>query len=218
MTRFAVALALLPLTACSTVVQEAASDYYAPVYPTMAEYTPTALPTGSIYQTGAEGLFAMDRRAAQVGDILTVDLDERTAASKAQAASASRKDQFGVTLPAIFSGFDSGDLAAGGDQSFAGNGAATQSNSLSGRMSVTVVRVLPGGNLEIIGQKKLTLNNGDEYIRLTGVVRPSDISADNVVRSDRIANAEIKYIGAGEVADAGRRGWLSAALNSVSPY
>lgn len=69
-----------------------------------------------------------------------------------------------------------------------------------------------------MGQKKLTLNNGDEYIRLTGIVRPSDISPDNIVESDRIANADIKYIGAGQIADAGKRGWLSRAVNSASPF
>ena len=80
-----------------------------------------------------------------------------------------------------------------------------------------MVRVLPGGNLEILGQKKLTLNNGDEYVRVRGIVRPEDITSNNVVLSDRIANAEITYIGAGDVADAGRRGWLSSVLTSISP-
>jgi flagellar L-ring protein precursor FlgH len=85
-------------------------------------------------------------------------------------------------------------------------------------LSVSVVRVLPGGNLEILGQKKLTLNNGDEYVRLSGIVRPADISAQNVVLSDRIANAQIEYIGAGQVADAGKQGWLRRGLNTVSPF
>ena len=218
MKRFFAALAILPIAACSTAIEEAASDAYAPVFPTMAEYTPTIMPTGGIYNAGAEGFFAMDRRAANVGDILTVELVERFAATKAQAASSSRSDQFSVNLPGIIGAVTDSDLTSGGDTSFAGNGAASQSNSLSGRMSVTVVRILPGGNLEIMGQKKLTLNNGDEYIRLYGVVRQADISSDNVIRSDRIAHAEIKYIGAGQVADAGKRGWLSSALNSVSPY
>jgi flagellar L-ring protein precursor FlgH len=79
------------------------------------------------------------------------------------------------------------------------------------------VRVLPGENLEILGQKKLTLNNGDEYIRVRGIVRPEDITSNNVVQSDRIANAEITYIGAGDVADTGQQGWLSRVLTSLSP-
>jgi flagellar L-ring protein precursor FlgH len=84
-------------------------------------------------------------------------------------------------------------------------------------MSVSVVRVLPGGNLEVIGQKKMTLNNGDEYIRLRGIVRQADISADNTVESNRLANAEIKYVGAGDVADTGKKGWLRRGFDAVSP-
>ena len=64
---------------------------------------------------------------------------------------------------------------------------------------------------------KLTLNNGNEYVRLTGVVRPEDISADNVVLSDRIAHAVIKYVGAGTVHDTSRPGWLRRGLDVVSP-
>ena len=84
-------------------------------------------------------------------------------------------------------------------------------------MSVTVVRVFPTGNLEILGQKKLTLNNGDEYIRVRGIVRPDDISSSNVILSDRIANAEIKYIGAGDIADTAKQGWLARIFTTVSP-
>ena len=71
--------------------------------------------------------------------------------------------------------------------------------------------------MEILGQKKMLLNNGDEYIRLSGIIRPEDISANNVIVSNRIANAQIAYIGAGDTADTGKKGWLSKALSSVSP-
>ena len=84
-------------------------------------------------------------------------------------------------------------------------------------ISVHVVRVFGNGNLEILGQKKLTLNNGDEYIRVSGIVRPRDISSDNIVPSDRIANADIDYIGAGDTAVSGKKGWYSKFLETVSP-
>ena len=71
---------------------------------------------------------------------------------------------------------ESADLSSGTEQSFTGSGSSNQSNSLSGLISVHVVRVFGNGNLEILGQKKLTLNNGDEYIRVSGIVRPRDIS------------------------------------------
>jgi flagellar L-ring protein precursor FlgH len=80
-----------------------------------------------------------------------------------------------------------------------------------------VVRVFTNGNLEILGQKKLTLNNGDEYIRVSGIVRPRDISSDNIVQSDRIANADINYFGAGDTARSGRKGWYTKMLETITP-
>ena len=80
-----------------------------------------------------------------------------------------------------------------------------------------VVRVFRNGNLEILGQKKLTLNNGDEYIRVHGIVRPDDINEKNVILSDRIANANIQYIGAGDIAASGKKGWYSKILDNVNP-
>ncbi|SPF80109.1 flagellar basal body L-ring protein FlgH [Pseudoprimorskyibacter insulae] len=211
--------AALLLSACSTQVQNAASADFAPVYPTPAEELTRRMPSGGIYSETAAGLFAMDRRAGRVGDILTVEFTESFTASKSQNVATSRSDSFDVRLPgAIFGGFTGNGLNSGRTSAFGGTGAAAQSNALSGRVSVTVVRELPGGNLEILGQKKMTFNNGDEYVRLRGTVRPSDISADNVVQSDRIANAEIQYVGAGQVADAGKQGWLRQGLNTVSPF
>ncbi|MEQ8900741.1 MAG: flagellar basal body L-ring protein FlgH [Roseovarius sp.] len=211
-------LALAVLAGCSTQVEEAESALYAPVFPMGEVEQDRLMPSGSIYSGHAKGLFAADRRAAAVGDLLTVEFRERFAASKSQAADTSKSDSFAVDIPDVVSfGFDDARLTGGTTRSFSGEGSATQSNSLTGRISVSVVRVLPGGNLEIMGQKKLTLNNGHEYVRVRGMVRPSDISADNVVRSDRIAHAEIKYVGAGDVADTGKHGWLRRALTAVSP-
>ncbi|MCE6953008.1 flagellar basal body L-ring protein FlgH [Cereibacter sphaeroides] len=211
-------LALLLLSACSTYVEDRASEAWAPVYPVEEPARLDSLPTGGIYTETARGLFVSDRRAARVGDIVTVDFDEKFSASKSQSASGARTNDYDIDLPdAITLGLDDGALTNSTDQSFAGKGAASQSNSLRGRMSVSVTRILPGGNLEIMGQKLLTLNNGNEYVRLKGVVRPEDIGPDNVVTSDRIAHAEIKYIGAGDTADTARPGWLRRGLSVVSP-
>lgn len=209
---------LAVLAGCSTYLEESEAELYAPVYPVGEVERDRLMLSGSIYSGHAKGLFAADRRASAVGDILTVEFRERFAASKSQAADTSKKDSFAVDIPDVLPlGFEDTMLSGGTTRSFAGKGRATQSNSLTGRVSVSVVRVLPGGNLEIMGQKKLTLNNGHEYVRLRGMVRPSDISAENVVSSDRIAHAEIKYVGAGDVADTARHGWLRRAMNTVSP-
>ena len=220
MIRLFAPLIILAMTAActSSYIQDVESQNFRPVYPEEPAYMPERTATGGIYSTSAQGLFVMDRRAAQVGDILTVELRERFSASKSQSASASSGSSRQMDLPNFISGgFDDALLTSSSDRSFQGRGAAQQSNSLTGRMTVSVVRILPGGLLEIMGEKRLTLNTGNEYIRLTGIVRSEDISAENIILSERIANAEIQYIGAGDVADTARQGWLNRGINAVNP-
>ena len=85
-------------------------------------------------------------------------------------------------------------------------------------MSVTVVRVFDNGNMEVQGQKELTLNNGNEYVRVRGVVRHEDITASNIVSSDRLADAQIRYTGSGHLADSSQSGWLSQLMRTISPF
>lgn len=216
-----VLLALAPaalLQACSAQVEQAAAADFAPVIPEAAPAGLPAMPTGGIYSAAAMGLFATDTRAAQVGDILTVDFTERFAASKSQSAGASGSSEQSIDLPGLPGGsIAAALLSAGGDQEFSGRGQASQSNSLIGTLSVQVVRVHPGGLLEIMGQKRLVLNQGDEWVRLTGLVRQEDIGADNVIPSDRIANADIRYVAAGAIADTAAPGWLMQGLVAVAP-
>ena len=203
----------------STYVEEQNSIEYQPVHSLAMSPAQTQFSSGAIYNSAQAGLFATDRRASRVGDILTVSFAESFQATKSQNAANGKTTGYDVNLPNILGlGALEPALSTGVNQSFSGTGSAAQSNSLTGQMSVTVARVFDGGNLEIMGQKKLTLNNGDEYIRVHGIVRPEDIGSDNVVSSDRIANAEIKYIGAGDVADTAKVGWLQKVLTTVSPY
>lgn len=219
MSRRFLACTMLLASGCSTVIEDLASEDYAPVYPVEPVQEEYQLASGAIYSGGSMGLFAADQRARNVGDILTVSFSESFAAQKSQSASTSKADNMSVDLPIkVFPKITGPELMGGTNSSFSGSGNASQSNKLRGRMSVSVARVLPGGTLEIHGQKKLTLNNGDEYIRLRGVVRIQDISASNVITSDRIAHAEIKYIGAGDIADPGKKGWLRRSLDVINPY
>tara|TARA_Y100001933_G_C18778895_1_gene471549 strand:- start:93 stop:758 length:666 start_codon:yes stop_codon:yes gene_type:complete len=214
---FFLLISILAFCSCSSHVENLASEEFQPIIPNVKEIKPD-IPNGSIYSNSSGGLFATDRRASKVGDILTVSLTEDFAASKSQSASASKSDSFSVDLPAIIdTQAKDAQLTAGGATTFSGTGAAAQTNSLRGQISVTVTKVFQNGNMEILGQKKMLLNNGDEYIRLSGIIRPEDISANNVIVSNRIANAQIAYIGAGDTADTGKKGWLSKALSSVSP-
>ena len=210
---------------CSTYIENEASLTFEPIYPSAHVSPEGEVPTGGIFKSNGNGLFASDIRARDVGDILTVALNETFNATKAQTATSAKNDTFGVTLPTglpniLTGGYDknAAGLNAGTARSFAGSGAAAQSNSLTGELTVLVTRVFENGNMEIAGQKKLTLNNGDEYVRLTGLIRPEDVSAENKIDSRRIADAQIVYVGAGEIADSSQQGWLSRTMRNVSPF
>ena len=212
------------VTGCSTYTEQVVSQSFQPAE-TPVILAKSANLNGAIFQPGRSGLFATDQRARRIGDILTVSFNEIYAATKAQTAASSKKDAFGVTLPTglpnmLTGGFDKdpAGLNAGTTRSFAGSGNAVQSNSFSGLLSVTVVRVFDNGNMEVQGQKELTLNNGNEYVRVRGVVRPEDISATNIVSSDRLADAQIRYTGSGHLADSSQPGWLSQLMRTISPF
>ena len=211
----------LLLSACSTYVEDVASEQFMPVIPNETEEE--RIVDGAIYSGKSKGLFATERKASKVGDIVTVALNESFNASKSQSAATGKTDSFGVTLPTgllndlVGKSAKAADYGFGSTQAFNGTGTASQSNAITGLVSASVVRVFDNGNLEVLGQKKLTLNNGDEYVRVRGMVRPQDIGAGNIVNSNRLANAEITYIGAGEVADTAKRGWLSRLVTVVSP-
>ena len=213
----------LVLTACDTYVEEQRSVEFEPIYLEPVEQETTRSDFGGIYKKDKGNLFAMEARAHRVGDILTVSFTESFQATKSQNAATSRTSENSVTLPTVMGSIlpnslgNSAELGSSGESTFSGSGSTNQSNSLTGLISVHVVRVYLNGNLEILGQKKLTLNNGDEYIRVSGIVRPSDISSDNVVQSDRIANADINYVGAGDTARTGKKGWYTKMLDTINP-
>ena len=205
------------ITGCQTQIEERASLDFEPSMPNLST-KPQKNAYGSIYSNSQSGLFATDRRASKIGDILTVSLSENFSASKSQSAKSAKKGAMTFDLPNIMTaGADDGLFDSTSDQSFDGSGSAGQNNSLKGELSVTVTKVFSNGNMEILGQKKLTLNNGDEYIRLVGIIRPEDITNQNVVQSSRIANAKISYTGAGDVADTSRKGWFSKLIDVVTP-
>lgn len=222
------ALLMQVLAGCSTYVSQLEGQAFEPVDPAvnLANEQPT---NGAIFRSGQSGLFATDQRARRVGDILTVTFNEIFAATKAQTAASSKADAFAVTLPTglpniLTGGFDTdaggngAGLTAGTNRTFSGAGNAAQSNSFTGSLAVTVTRVFPNGNMEVAGQKEITLNNGNEYVRVKGIVRPEDISATNIVSSTRLADAQIRYTGSGHLADASKPGWLSQFMRAISPF
>ena len=174
---------------------------------------------GSIFQ-GSYTPLTSGGRAGQVGDIITIQLVERTAATKSNAAGTQRDGSVGLTPPATgpLSLFNPRDIGMGGGQQFKGKGDASQSNALSGEVSVTVAQVFPNGTMLVRGEKLLTLNRGDERVQISGLVRAMDITPDNRVLSTRVANANIRYVGKGEIARASQQGWLQRFFAILSPF
>lgn len=177
--------------------------------------------TGAIFQV-ADGYAALHEgwRARRVGDPLTIVLVERTAASKSSTSKLDSGGGFGLTPPTTgpLNLFNTTDASVSGNRNFNGVGTAGQANSLSGEISVTVAAVYPNGTMLVQGQKRVTLNRGDEFIQIKGLVRTADVDRDNRVASTRVADAQIAYTGKGDVARAGRQGWLSRFFQVVSPF
>lgn len=214
--RFAVTSAVLLLAACGTVPEHDAG--FAPAFPVAAE---APQPTnGAIYQAGFSRNMFEDSRARGVGDLLTVTLTEKTNAQKKATTSTAKSSTISLGVPTVFgapvvhNGNDILSAAGSNDNEFAGDGSTAQSNSLTGSITVFVANVLPNGNLVVRGEKRLTLNTGDEYVRLSGIVRPEDIAPDNTIDSTKVANAEILYSGNGAIADSNRQGWLGRFFSS----
>jgi len=194
-----------------------AEDYSAapPVAP------PSAPANGSIFQpqNGYAALYE-GSVARRVGDPLTIVLVENTQASKSSSSKLDSGGGFSLTPPSTgaLSLFKPSDASVSGARNFNGKGTADQSNSLSGEVSVTVVAVYPNNTMLVQGQKRVTLNRGDEFVQIKGIVRIADISADNRVLSTRVADARIAYTGKGDVARAGRQGWLGRFFSVISPF
>lgn len=210
----AVALSLLP--ACTPIPTR--DPAFAPVAP--SDLRPPLQNSGSIYQSGYDMRLFEDHTAKRVGDILTITLLERTQAKKADDLNTKKDTRMSVSAPTIWGvtpatvlGQDVETELASTKQ-YTGEGEANQSNSLSGNISVTVVELLPNGNLGVRGEKRVTLNQGDEFIRLSGIVRPVDITSANIITSDKVADVTIMYVGEGAMADASKMGWLARIVQS----
>jgi flagellar L-ring protein precursor FlgH len=182
---------------------------------------PTPRTDGAIYQAGQQMELFADLKARRVGDILTIRLNEITAASKNAETKTSKATAVANTGPTIFGktittkGVPILNTSMTGSDTFDGAGAVTQSNSLAGSLTVTVIDVQANGNLVVQGDKALHLNQGDEYVHVAGVVRPADIATDNTVTSDKIADAHISYSGKGVVDSTNKVGWLARFFNSA---
>jgi len=218
--------ALLMSTGCATL--QPPPDDYRPSMP--AAYVSSAPENGSIYSAAHDVRLFEDVRARHIGDVITVILSENTSASKSAKTTADKNQETTVASPTVFGAtptfnvpgiipLDSNrnntlEMGLSAERAFDGEADSSQSNSLNGAITVTISDVLPNGNLVVRGEKWLTLNQGEEFIRISGIVRPQDISADNTILSTQIGDAHIAYSGKGFLHEANSMGWFARFLNS----
>lgn len=205
---------------------------YAPVRPVVPPPQPEG--NGAIYQAGYGITWFEDMRARRVGDLLTVKLAEKTDASKTANTNVSKSNTTSIANPTILGASPDFNLpgilplsGGGGNlgfnlsssKDFTGEGDSDQSNKLTGDITVTVVEVLSNGNMLVRGEKRIGINQGNEYIKLSGIVRPADIDSANTVLSTKLADPTIVYVGDGPVADANVIGWLAKFfISAIFPF
>lgn len=199
-------------------------------FPAMAPVQPIVPPqaapsAGAIYAAGPGLQLYGDRRARDVGDLLTITLVESTTATTSATTGISKNSDIEMGsptvlgLPVTYHGQELLKNTAKGERSFDGKGQSAQSNKLQGSVTVTVIQRLPNGNLVVQGQKQLRLNQGDELVQIQGIVRAADIATDNSIPSSKVADARIAYGGRGAVAQSNAMGWFGRFFNSaLSPY
>ncbi|MBI2307809.1 MAG: flagellar basal body L-ring protein FlgH [Rhodocyclales bacterium] len=177
---------------------------------------------GSIFSAKTARPLFEDRRARFVGDTLTISIVENTSASTSSSSSANRTSSISASVPTITGlpgkNFQGLGLSAETENDFAGKGAAAAKNVFTGAITVTVIEVLDNGNLLVSGEKQVAIGHGQEYIRLSGVVNPSFIAADNTIASSRVADARVEYKESGYISEAQVMGWLARFFLSFMPF
>lgn len=185
--------------------------------PVQATAAPSA---GAIYREGPGLRLYTDRKAREVGDIVTINLSERTQASTRANTAITKESTNSMSgtvfgAPVTVGGQDILDNSLSNTRNFAGDGNSTQSNQITGTLTAQVVQKLPNGNLVIQGSKELALNQGNELIQVQGIIRTADIGPDNTIASTRVADARIVYGGRGPLARSNAMGWLDRFFNGA---
>lgn len=218
--RCALVAAVVFVQACAFAPDEPTGELDPAYRSPTAVYAPPPAAAGAIFNPAGNYDLFMDLRARAVGDILTILLVERTDASKESSTSTSRGASTDTGFPVIAGGPITHDgqqilnNEMSSDTTFDGQADSSQSNRLDGSITVTVAERLANGNLLVRGEKLITINQGEEFIRLQGIVRPVDIGPENAVLSTKVADAMITYSGRGTLAATNRPGWLTKFFSS----
>lgn len=213
---------LLLISGCALVPPEPVVEGPTTAVPPPPE-APRAVPNGSIYQPTAYGSYPLfeDQRPRNIGDIVTIVLEERLNATKSVSTTTNRSGGVGVefaTVPRFASGLDGQSLEFEGSNNANGRGSSSANNIFSGTITTTVIGVLPNGNLQVAGEKQIAINRGSEYVRFSGVVDPRSIQgSSNAVSSTRVADARIEYRNKGVMDEVQTMGWLQRFFLIASP-
>lgn len=193
--------------------------------PPPAPMPPQAVANGAIYQPTAYGNYPLfeDRRPRNVGDIVTIMIQEKTNAAKNVSTDTNRSGEAGMDIglaPSILPGeFGSRqNFGATGNNSSQGTGSSRADNMFSGTLTTTVIGVMPNGNLQVAGEKQIAINRGSEYIRFSGVVDPRSITGSGTVASTQVADARIEYRSRGVMDEVQTMGWLQRFFLNVAPF
>lgn len=170
--------------------------------------------SGGVFSPEHSSTLTADSRAIRAGDVLTVVLQETTQANRRSGTTQGKNSSAAIASPVLLNQTIKSQIGTDAQRSFDASNTATQQNTLQGAITVVVHEVLPNGLLHIRGEKSLTLNNGEEFVRVSGYARVADIDTDNRLSSQRIANSRITYSGRGALGDTQQPGWLTRFFNS----
>ena len=195
-----------------------------------ASQTPETPAEGSLYGENAPlATMFSDQKARRVGDIVTIKIVESSTATNKASTGTDRTSSMSASLDAFFNAekrfpsdqpfFNPFSKVAGGLESeFEGTGTTKRSGDLNAYITALVTQVLPNGNMVLVGSREVLINNENQIIQLSGVVRPRDIDADNQVLSTYVADARISYSGTGIINDRQKPGWLTKIMMAVWPF
>lgn len=212
-------LSLIFLTACTTVPP---TNVHQPMTARPAPRFEHQAANGAIYQGGYGRSLFEDRRARYVGDTMTIKISENTTASKKSNNKLDRSSSNSISVSAL-SGLPGKTtlgtaLETSTANAFEGKGDASNNNVFTGNLTVTVIDVLPNGNLLVSGEKQVAIGYEQEYVRVSGVVNPSFVDASNSIDSSKVADARIEYKSNGQLSDGMVMGWLGRFFLSVLPF
>ncbi len=213
------------LAGCTAPPKPVQVDFAAPSLAQQTGPSSSRLPSGSLFQPTTYRASFEDRRARQVGDIVTIRIVETVTASQKSSSTAARSSNIEGSITAIpglkFPGTVAENrlrIGAGSEVDFSGQGGTEAANTFAGTITATVAELLPNGHLLVVGEKQIGLNHNVDVLRFTGTIDPLAILPGNLVNSSAVANVRVESKGRGPQQEAQTVGWLTRFFMNVSPF